>query len=303
MELCRNRLHPKTPENTNKERRCIPCRRAANLQSQRKARRKPKTPRQPTISACQNCGEQFGVFPSKQGERKYCSDKCRLEVAARLRQTAYCANNHELNDDTIRFTKDGKRYCRECRNESMRKHRAAKKTTCQYGHAMTPDNVTKVERRVAGKKIRCRACKKCQERYVCGHPKTESNRLPYDPNGGGGGCKTCHLARQAKSYAITSNIRSCTGRPEGAVPAPVSDDWHRHGRCRGADTDKWFPENYIDRIEKARAACKECPVRKLCLAEGVGHGYGVWGGSTEKDRAEYRLGYIDFDELNERAAA
>jgi WhiB family redox-sensing transcriptional regulator len=49
--------------------------------------------------------------------------------------------------------------------------------------------------------------------------------------------------------------------------------------CRSYDPDLWFAENPAD-LERAKALCGGCPVRRQCLAAALDRAepWGVWGG-------------------------
>jgi WhiB family transcriptional regulator, redox-sensing transcriptional regulator len=84
------------------------------------------------------------------------------------------------------------------------------------------------------------------------------------------------------------------------------DEWVGRAACRGSDPTLWFgrvddmpPARALDaeaagpekrRIEKARAYCEGCPVRLECLdhALSLPEAYGIWGGTTRRQRSGYR---------------
>lgn len=37
-------------------------------------------------------------------------------------------------------------------------------------------------------------------------------------------------------------------------------------------------------IRRAKVVCGECPVRRMCLADGLGEAWGIWGGYTPPER-------------------
>ena len=61
--------------------------------------------------------------------------------------------------------------------------------------------------------------------------------------------------------------------------------WAAYAACRGADPDLFFPGEGED-AEAAVRICGGCPVRAECLewALETRVRYGVWGGTTERDR-------------------
>lgn len=70
---------------------------------------------------------------------------------------------------------------------------------------------------------------------------------------------------------------------------PPLHDWPRElGACTQSDPRIFFPDK--DKLGlKAKAVCAGCPVRAPCLEEALACNYvGVWGGTTERDRAALR---------------
>ncbi len=49
--------------------------------------------------------------------------------------------------------------------------------------------------------------------------------------------------------------------------------------CHVNDPDLWFAENPME-LERAKALCADCPIRRQCLAEALERQepWGVWGG-------------------------
>lgn len=62
--------------------------------------------------------------------------------------------------------------------------------------------------------------------------------------------------------------------------------WHDQAACAGA-TDVFFSDRSIP---QAKAICAGCPVREECLAENLGEKFGVFGGTTPRERARLRRG-------------
>lgn len=64
---------------------------------------------------------------------------------------------------------------------------------------------------------------------------------------------------------------------------PGSPEWHHRAACRGCDPDLFFPAAGQPATE-ARAICATCPVIEPCYDAGRNEYYGVWGGTTRKER-------------------
>lgn len=67
-------------------------------------------------------------------------------------------------------------------------------------------------------------------------------------------------------------------------------DWRLAAACRGMDPDLFFPTGTegLNAGVEAKAVCRTCPVRVACLAEGMRHRSGVWGGLSAKERRAIR---------------
>lgn len=64
--------------------------------------------------------------------------------------------------------------------------------------------------------------------------------------------------------------------------------WRARAACRGDGPGLFFADDDAS-IEAAKAICAACPVRTECLEDAVaGHEYGVWGGTTGRQRAQLR---------------
>lgn len=68
--------------------------------------------------------------------------------------------------------------------------------------------------------------------------------------------------------------------------------WRKHAVCLSVGTHAFFPE-VGEPSKAAKAVCNgrrgspPCPVRDACLTYALNHDerYGVWGGTSEKERA------------------
>lgn len=85
-----------------------------------------------------------------------------------------------------------------------------------------------------------------------------------------------------------------SARPRKA-PGPYllqGDDWQERGACRTANPSLFFApdqeSNHQRRFREtaAKAVCAHCPVRVVCrsFAMQTGELYGIWGGTTERER-------------------
>lgn len=81
--------------------------------------------------------------------------------------------------------------------------------------------------------------------------------------------------------------------------AQISDpewSWRYVAKCRGEDTEMWYPPRnralYRPIAEAAKAICfgrddrPACPVRKQCLLDAIDRDelHGIWGGMSHRER-------------------
>lgn len=61
------------------------------------------------------------------------------------------------------------------------------------------------------------------------------------------------------------------------------------GACRGSDPDVFFPDRG-ESLEPAKQLCGQCAVRDECLEYALDNGerFGVWGGTSERERRRIR---------------
>ena len=86
--------------------------------------------------------------------------------------------------------------------------------------------------------------------------------------------------------------------------------WKFEGLCTQVGADPFFPDHQGSVSSKlAQGLCKQCPVRQRCLdyamdfERGMGHSrrYGVWGGTTPRQRLD--LARAAGEALDEEAGA
>jgi len=77
------------------------------------------------------------------------------------------------------------------------------------------------------------------------------------------------------------------------VTVNTLETWRARAACRGPETGLFFPPSNTERRDdrerreaRAKAICRECPVRCDCLdhALQVGESHGIWGGLNETER-------------------
>ncbi len=73
------------------------------------------------------------------------------------------------------------------------------------------------------------------------------------------------------------------------IDSEPADDWRSRGVCRDQDPEQWFPVGNTgpayEQTERAKAACRTCPVKDECLSWALSHAeFGVWGGMSEEER-------------------
>lgn len=70
-------------------------------------------------------------------------------------------------------------------------------------------------------------------------------------------------------------------------------DWMAQAACRNVKPDLFFPERGVD-CGDAKRVCFGCPVRAECLQYALDNGmrYGIWGGTSERDRRRMRMTHL-----------
>lgn len=144
------------------------------------------------IISCKKCKKKFGVFPSRLGKRKYCSNKC-------------------SNADRIGFIQVG-RNCKICKkvftvNSQLRLNDKTCSQKCQE------ENRNQISHK-RGKERAPKKCRRCQKKYValkhhhglqlckpCVFNRSSENRIgAKNPNWRGGSSSELELARKGRKY-------------------------------------------------------------------------------------------------------
>lgn len=78
------------------------------------------------------------------------------------------------------------------------------------------------------------------------------------------------------------------------APTYQEVDWS-DALCAQTDPDAFFPEHgdpagYGNSVEAAKRVCRLCPLQADCLDYALANDerYGVWGGTSERDRSRLR---------------
>jgi WhiB family redox-sensing transcriptional regulator len=100
-------------------------------------------------------------------------------------------------------------------------------------------------------------------------------------------------AADAEDDAVSEKVdgnRSWHRAPAG----PPRFDWRLSAACRDLDPDLFFPIGTagpaVTQVAEAKEVCLTCPVRSSCLDWALRHyqDYGIWGGTTERERQALR---------------
>lgn len=75
--------------------------------------------------------------------------------------------------------------------------------------------------------------------------------------------------------------------PEPELFVPERPAWQDQGACVGEDPGLFYPAPWeAQKLAAARSICERCPVTEECLAYALDNheDYGVWAGTTQRDR-------------------
>lgn len=103
------------------------------------------------------------------------------------------------------------------------------------------------------------------------------------------------MGRSSRHVAIDEqHLRGATQIELVRLPAALrsvldsSMAWVADGACLTHQEIDWFPAD-DNPADEAKAICRECTVKERCLYQAiVRHELGVWGGTTERERAQLR---------------
>lgn len=78
--------------------------------------------------------------------------------------------------------------------------------------------------------------------------------------------------------------------PELVEEMPSEEEsWQAFANCLGVEPDLFFPERGASTTE-AKAVCEGCVVKNDCLEYALANGekFGIWGGTSERERRTIR---------------
>jgi WhiB family redox-sensing transcriptional regulator len=66
-------------------------------------------------------------------------------------------------------------------------------------------------------------------------------------------------------------------------------DWQENALCSQTDPEAFFPDKG-ESTREAKAICSRCDVRQECLEYALGRSerYGIWGGTSERERRKLK---------------
>lgn len=82
----------------------------------------------------------------------------------------------------------------------------------------------------------------------------------------------------------------------GDVKEVRNGEWRKHAECRDMPSATVTMFSFgRTAIDVAKMMCSRCPVRVECLEYAVSNkeNHGVWGGASEDERFEIRMGRLD----------
>lgn len=90
-----------------------------------------------------------------------------------------------------------------------------------------------------------------------------------------------------RAYDPIKTLNRLVERAAERVLSAPDASWRNQAACKSTTTpDRFFPIDYdSDESRATRLACRRCPVRQECLAEGMSHRDGIWGGTTPYQRS------------------
>jgi WhiB family redox-sensing transcriptional regulator len=92
----------------------------------------------------------------------------------------------------------------------------------------------------------------------------------------------------AIEFALRTHGNPSPPPPSRASAGPGSLTWMDQAGCRDADRDLFFPRRHDvnRRAQRALVLCAACPVRSRCLDHALSapERYGIWGGTTARER-------------------
>lgn len=77
------------------------------------------------------------------------------------------------------------------------------------------------------------------------------------------------------------------------IPPTPRENWQDQANCLGVDPDIFYPERG-ESHEEAKKVCNGCIVRADCLSYALQRRekYGIWGGTSERERRRIQRKFI-----------
>ncbi|HZJ26878.1 MAG TPA: WhiB family transcriptional regulator [Acidimicrobiia bacterium] len=95
-----------------------------------------------------------------------------------------------------------------------------------------------------------------------------------------------------KAKALARSTRRHPANDQGGSAAPADEPaWRDLASCRGLGPALFYAEEEDgEDVREAKALCGECSVRRQCLEQALAANerYGVWGGTTPRERRRLR---------------
>lgn len=67
----------------------------------------------------------------------------------------------------------------------------------------------------------------------------------------------------------------------------MREPWMDDALCAEVGVDFFFPDEGVV-AHDAKQICADCPVARQCLSFGISEEFGIWGGTTPKQRRKMR---------------
>lgn len=100
-------------------------------------------------------------------------------------------------------------------------------------------------------------------------------------------------------YTLEQRRNMSIGQQEAFWPVYDPAPWREHANCKNVNVNLFFPEQGDNStVWAAKQVCRACTVRTECLqyALNMGDKFGIWGGTSERQRRLIRAGYLTVED-------